>query len=400
MTVSTTINRTNQNGNGSTTTIPINFGFHNPADLKVLLVVIATDVSTLQTLTTHYTIGGTPDALGNYSGGGSVNMIIPPSTLQRVVVYRDPARTQGMDLVENGSLPAESTEAAIDYQTMLIQRVADQIGRSIRQPDEDSANLATMPTKVDRASLYLGFNAAGDPIALAAPAGTTAVSSFMATVLDDTTALGARATLEAAEIEPTDLAFRLRGSSDQSKKLAFEVDGFTAGQTRTITPPDRSITLSMTHGTEQATTSGSSKDFTGIPSGVRRVYVFFNEVSTTGVSALRMLLGDAGGFEGTGYAGTVGNSVGAGLWSTSTGIDLQTASVAAGLWTGVVTLVLMNVTTNTWFVDGVLARTDTASMFTITGRKALSDTLTQLRITTVGGSDTFDAGAINIAYEF
>jgi hypothetical protein len=29
----------------------------------------------------------------------------------------------------------------------------------------------------------------------------------------------------------------------------------------------------------------------------------------------------------------------------------------------------------------------------------LSDTLTQIRITTVGGANTFDAGTINIQYE-
>lgn len=36
----------------------------------------------------------------------------------------------------------------------------------------------------------------------------------------------------------TDSAFRIQGSSDATKKLAIEVDGFTSGQTRTMTPPD------------------------------------------------------------------------------------------------------------------------------------------------------------------
>lgn len=195
MTVSTQLNRTTQTGNGTTKTVPVSFPFQNAADLIVLLVVIATDVPTTQTLGTHYTIGGTPNALGHYANGGSVEMLIAPSTLQRVVVYRDPARTQSMDLVNNDSLPAESVEAAIDYQTMLIQRVADLIGRSLRQPDGDSANITTLPSKVSRASLYAGYDANGDPAALSTPTGTSITTAFSLTLLDDANAATARQTL-------------------------------------------------------------------------------------------------------------------------------------------------------------------------------------------------------------
>lgn len=45
-------------------------------------------------------------------------------------------------------------------------------------------------------------------------------------------------------ITPADNVFRVVGSSDATKKLAFEVDGFTSGQTRTVTFPDQSTTIS------------------------------------------------------------------------------------------------------------------------------------------------------------
>lgn len=198
-----------------------------------------------------------------------------------------------------------------------------------------------------------------------------------------------------------DSAFRIIGSSDATKKVAFEVDGLTTATTRTLTTPDRDLTLGLTLGTEQATTSGTEKDFTSLPSWIRRITVYLNEISSNGTSAFRLQIGDSGGLETSGYAGSVASSTPAtNVWSTASGIDLNVASVAAGLYSGVVVLTLMNVSTNTWAVYGVLTRTDgTPLMFTTTGRKALSAVLDRLRLTTVNGTDAFDAGAVNIAYE-
>ena len=79
---------------------------------------------------------------------------------------------------------------------MIAVRLKERITRSLRQPEGDSADIDFLPSKIDRASKYLTFDAEGDPTAAAAPANTTAVSAFMATVLDDTTAAVARATLQ------------------------------------------------------------------------------------------------------------------------------------------------------------------------------------------------------------
>ena len=197
-----------------------------------------------------------------------------------------------------------------------------------------------------------------------------------------------------------DDVFRILGSGDATKKLAFEVDGITTGTTRTVTAPDRNLSLTdITLHTPQASTSGTVIDFGSIPAGIKRVTVMLNEVSTSGTSAFRVQLGDAGGFEVTGYAGSVDSSGAAvNIWNGGAGIDLSTAAVAAGVFSGVLTLTLLNSSTNVWAAMGILTRTDAGAVYRTAGRKALSAVLTQVRITTVT-PDTFDAGEINIVYE-
>jgi len=199
MTVSSTLNRVSTNGNGVSTAFPVSFPFQSQSDLVVLSTVIATGVQTTKTITTHYTISGTPDALGHYSSGGSVDFLVAPASTERITIYRDPARTQSLDLQDASSFPAESVEAQLDYATMLLQRVSDQITRSLRQPDGDSANIATLPSSVDRASSFLAFDSNGNPVAASTTSGTVSVSAFMETVADDSTAENARATLQAQQ---------------------------------------------------------------------------------------------------------------------------------------------------------------------------------------------------------
>ena len=195
LTISSVLNRTSLTGNGVTTSIPITFPFSTSADLVVLLVVIATGVQTTKTITTHYTVTGTPDALGHYINGGSVVMVTAPATGESVIVYRDPAKTQSLDLVENDSLPANNLEFQFDYITMLVQRLSDQLGRTVRQPDGDSAALSTLPSKVDRASKYSAYDASGNPIASSGTTSVIVTTQFAQTFLDDPDAATVRATL-------------------------------------------------------------------------------------------------------------------------------------------------------------------------------------------------------------
>ena len=61
-------------------------------------------------------------------------------------------------------------------------------------------------------------------------------------------------------------------------------------------------------------------------------------------------------------------------------------------------LVLTLISANTWVASGVLS-TALPLTFTTSGSKSLTNALDRLRLTTVNGTDTFDAGSINIMYE-
>lgn len=158
----------------------------------------------------------------------------------------------------------------------------------------------------------------------------------------------------------------------------------------------------LVSGTAVASTSGTSIDFTGIPSWVKRITVMFNGVSTSGTSAKIIQLGDSGGVETSGYSGTgtvVGNGSGTST-AMSSGFFASRESAATDVLSGQAIISLLDSATNTWAYSGVFGQaTATAIIFWSGGAKATSATLDRIRITTANGTDTFDAGTINILYE-
>lgn len=156
--------------------------------------------------------------------------------------------------------------------------------------------------------------------------------------------------------------------------------------------------------TAKNSTSGTSIDFTGIPSWVKRITVMFNGVSTSGSSSLQIQVG-AGSFPATptGYYGyaTVFETTSLGTGAVSTGLLLETSTIPAYSRFGQCIMSLIG--TNIW------SYTTHFGIFGSTGPRfnsgagttgsALSGTLDRIRITTVNGTDTFDAGSINISYE-
>jgi len=148
----------------------------------------------------------------------------------------------------------------------------------------------------------------------------------------------------------------------------------------------------ITSGTAVASTSGTSIDFTGIPLWVKRVTIMFNGVSTNGSSNVHVQLGDSGGVETSGYvaAGEQQNTQVA--YTTGFGIPYNTST---NLLTGIFEIAFFNGTT--YVTSGILGTQATCG--SMQGSKTLTGTLDRVRITTVNGTDTFDAGSINILYE-
>jgi hypothetical protein len=151
----------------------------------------------------------------------------------------------------------------------------------------------------------------------------------------------------------------------------------------------------ITSGTAQATTSGTAVDFTGIPSWVKRITVMLNGVSTNGISVKQLQLG-AGSIATTGYNG-IGSAISATVVTTnlSSGFPVYSA-LAADVVSGL--FILTNISGNAWVVSSS-GKTNASSSFVGGGDVTLSGTLDRIRLTTVNGTDTFDAGSVNILYE-
>lgn len=155
-------------------------------------------------------------------------------------------------------------------------------------------------------------------------------------------------------------------------------------------------------GVMQTTVSGTSKDFTGIPAGVKRITVSLNGVSVSGTSIMQVQLGDAGGVEITGYLGMVsGGNAAATAANHSAGFLLTGTGVAAGVLHGTLVLTLVDLATNLWSGISIIGNSDTATGPAAigAGSKATSAVLDRVRLTTVNGTDTFDLGNVNITYQ-
>lgn len=153
----------------------------------------------------------------------------------------------------------------------------------------------------------------------------------------------------------------------------------------------------LVSGTAVASTSGTSIDFTGIPSWVKRITVMFSGVSTNGISGILVQLGDGGGIENSGYvsfSNVVATASTVSAYTTGFGLD---SGAATNNLSG--SVILGNLDANTWVAQGNFSRQGSNAGVYTSGSKTLSDTLDRIRITTVNGTDTFDAGSINILYE-
>jgi hypothetical protein len=156
------------------------------------------------------------------------------------------------------------------------------------------------------------------------------------------------------------------------------------------------VVLGITRGTAVASTSGTSVTFTGIPAWAKRITVMLNGVSTSGSNNLQIQIGSGSALT-TGYVGFtwLGNTNNA---SHSTGFLLSAGALATYTYYG--NAILTNITSNSW-VFSVSAGV-TAANTAVTGggsNTTLSGVLDRVIITSVGGTDTFDAGSINILYE-
>ena len=177
------------------------------------------------------------------------------------------------------------------------------------------------------------------------------------------------------------------GSPSAIGQIPFSTNGSTYTATQKIV-----------QGTSQASTSGTSIDFTGIPSWVKRITLIFNEISTSGSAGTVVQLGTGATptYTNTGYVSTsVGTAPAPGATSYTNGFGIRNDN-ATYVMSG--HMVLTNISGNIW-ISSHTTKVATTICPVGGGSVTLGAALTAVRFTSANGTDTFDAGSVNILYE-
>jgi hypothetical protein len=167
------------------------------------------------------------------------------------------------------------------------------------------------------------------------------------------------------------------------------------GSVNTFLRGDNAWAGTITSGTAVASTSGTSIDFTGIPSTAKRITVMFSGVSTNGTSLIQVQIG-SGSVTTSGYTSQWSTNGASG--SITSGFTTSYRGDTTNAIRGLMTICLIS--GSTYVASSVLGAASAQNDITsASGGVALSGTLDRIRITTVNGTDTFDAGTINIMWE-
>tara|TARA_R110000737_G_C14268830_1_gene429994 strand:- start:12 stop:566 length:555 start_codon:yes stop_codon:yes gene_type:complete len=184
--------------------------------------------------------------------------------------------------------------------------------------------------------------------------------------------------------------------------MSIILNGTTGITTPDLTSTDYietngAVLYPLTSGTAVASTSGTSIDFTGIPSWANRITLLFQGVSTNGTSNWVVRIGN-GSIISTGYSAASTYFVGGGLSTQAdTSGFLIRSDNAANFISGA--MVISNISGNAWIETWVGGNGPNTQTHLGGGQLALGGVLDRIRLTTVNGTDTFDAGSINIMYE-
>jgi len=184
-------------------------------------------------------------------------------------------------------------------------------------------------------------------------------------------------------------------SGDTSGSITVSAPAVSGSTTQTLVNVTGTL-APVVSGTAQASTSGTSIDFTSIPSWVKRITVMFNGVSVSGTSIQLIQIG-AGSVSTSGYVGGGWTSNTANANST-TGFITGGSGNASFTKHGIATITTLG--SNVWLCSYAGGWGGTSGTGEVAGGSiTLGGTLDRVRITTVNGTDTFDAGSINILYE-
>ena len=196
----------------------------------------------------------------------------------------------------------------------------------------------------------------------------------------------------------------------QGASTAGILGGTYGGTGASLSPTTAGNTIFTTDGTNWSSTqkivrgtsvsaSGTSVDFTSIPSWVKRVTVMLVGVSASGTSQIQVQIG-SGSVTTTGYVSAASNAQGTALAvvTSTTGFTTGGANAANLHYT---TFSIVNPSGFVYLCsgNGNINSGGTFTVYDASGTVTLSGAIDRLRLTTVNGTDTFDAGSVNILYE-
>jgi len=139
---------------GTVYTVP--FYFLQNADLTVYRQDADGNTSTL-VLTTDYTLTGA----GEESGGELTT--VETFSDGKLVVVRNVAYTQGLDLIAGDGFRPDTLEKELDRIVMQVQQLARKVGVSFQLPDSDTSGASTELPSPEAGKVF-AWNATGDAI--------------------------------------------------------------------------------------------------------------------------------------------------------------------------------------------------------------------------------------------
>ena len=199
MTITNTILRNDYVANGSSTVFSFTFIVLSETN-GYTIQVITTDligVETIKTQGVDYTVQL------NDNGLGTITFNTAPILNHKITLLQNVPYTQETDYIKAGTdkFPAESHEKALDKLTLISKQLLEKFNRVVSLPKSSNLSNIDLPINSSNANQILAINNAGDNLTTKnlADVGIAPVSDFAKTLLDDTTSLQARATLDAQQ---------------------------------------------------------------------------------------------------------------------------------------------------------------------------------------------------------
>jgi hypothetical protein len=400
---------------GSGTVFPYGFKVAHADDLSVMVD------GALQS--TGYSVTGVGD-----DAGGDVVFDVAPDAGAKVLRYLNPQLKRETDYQQFGDWLAAVVNLDFDRLWLAMQMLAQNTARSLKLPVDTATNQEITADAAIRANKGIKFDGDGNLIVSDYDPDDAQASAQDAVLAAQAAAASAEAAAEAfgeggvlaveyggtgaatAANARTALSVPSATGAGASGTWGIGISGTAAVATLANTIADGSVStaakiadniITPAKLTQKitlvaaVTVSGTSVDFTDIPSWVNRITVALDAVSTNGTSPVCLQIGTSSGFESSGYDGLASNQAPT-TASYSVGFLLNPLEAAANTRSGHAILTKAN--GNRWVFSST-TQISVGNLAMSAGAKTLAGTLDRLRLTTNGGTATFDAGSINIIFE-